>query len=215
MKRIGLLAAAILAVGLAGGPGPVAAQQKLVIRSVPIGNLKVVDPIWTTAYITRNHAYMVWDTLFALDADNKPQPQMVDTWSVSPDKLTYTFTLRDGLKWHDGGAVTATDCVASIRRWAARDGMGQALMSYTAALEPVDAKSFRLVLKEPIGFVLEALGKIDSNVPFMMPERIAKTDPNEQITEVIGSGPFRFVAAEWVPGSKVVYEKFKDYVPRK
>jgi peptide/nickel transport system substrate-binding protein len=215
MKRIGLLAAAILAVGLAGGPGPVAAQQKVVIRSVPIGNLKVVDPIWTTAYITRNHAYMVWDTLFALDADNKPQPQMVDTVDVSADKLTYTFTLRDGLKWHDGAPVTAADCVASIRRWAARDGMGQALMSYTAALEPVDDKTFRLVLKQPVGFVIEALAKIDSNVPFMMPERLAKTDPNEQITEVIGSGPFRFVAEEWVPGSKVVYEKFKDYVPRK
>jgi peptide/nickel transport system substrate-binding protein len=215
MKRLGLLAAAMLAAGLAGGPGPVAAQQKVVIRSVPIGNLKVVDPIWTTAYITRNHAYMVWDTLFSLDADNKPQPQMVDTWSVSADRLTYTFTLRDGLKWHDGAAVTAADCVASLKRWAARDGMGQALMSYTAALEPVDAKVFRLVLKQPVGFVIEALGKIDSNVPFMMPERLAKTDPNEQITEMIGSGPFRFVAEEWVPGSKVVYEKFKDYVPRK
>jgi peptide/nickel transport system substrate-binding protein len=94
MKRIGLLAAAILAAGFAGGVSPVAAQQRVVIRSVPIGNLKVVDPIWTTAYITRNHAYMVWDTLFALDADNKPQPQMVDTFSVSSDKLTYTFTLR-------------------------------------------------------------------------------------------------------------------------
>src|ERR1051326_4013514 len=130
MKRIGLLAAIVAAAGLVGATSPAAAQNKVVLRSVPIGNLKVVDPIWTTAYITRNHAYMVWDTLFALDADNKPQPQMVDTWSVSPDKLTYTFILREGLKWHDGGAVTAADCVASIKRWAARDGMGQGLMSY-------------------------------------------------------------------------------------
>jgi peptide/nickel transport system substrate-binding protein len=215
MKRITLLTVAALAAMLACGAGPASAQDKIVIRSVPIGNLKIVDPIWTTAYITRNHAYMVWDTLFALDADNKPQPQMVDAWSVSADKLTYTFTLRDGLKWHDGGAVTAADCVASLKRWGAKDGMGQALMSYTAALEPVDAKTFRLVLKQPVGFVIDALAKIDSNVPFMMPERIAKTDPNQQITEVIGSGPFRFVAEEWVPGSKVVYAKFKDYVPRK
>ena len=96
------------------------AQKKIVIRSVPIGNLQIVDPIWTTAYITRNHAYMVWDTLFALDADNKPQPQMVDTWSVSDDKLTYTFTLRDGLKWHDGPPVTAADCVASLGAGAPR-----------------------------------------------------------------------------------------------
>ena len=191
------------------------AQKKTVIRSVPIGNLRTLDPIWTTAYITRNHAYMIWDTLFALDADNKPQPQMVDTWSVSDDKLTYTFTLREGLKWHDGPPVTAADCVASLRRWGAKDGMGQALMSYTASLEAVDAKTIRLVLKQPIGFVIDALAKIDSNVPFMMPERIAKTDPNTAITEMIGSGPFRFIASEWVPGSKVVYEKFTDYVPRK
>src|SRR5215471_5442116 len=159
MKRIGLLVAALVALGLAGGPSPAVAQNKIVIRSVPIGNLKVVDPIWTTAYITRNHAYMVWDTLFALDADNKPQPQMVDSWSVSADKLTYTFTLRDGLKWHDGGAVTAADCVASLKRWGARDGMGQALMSFTESLAPVDAKTFQIKLKQPIGFVIDALAK--------------------------------------------------------
>jgi peptide/nickel transport system substrate-binding protein len=209
-KRIIITFAAVLMLGA----GTAWAQKKVVIRSVPIGNLKIVDPIWTTAYITRNHAYMVWDTLFALDADNKPQPQMVDTWSVSDDKLTYTFSLRDGLKWHDGSQVTAADCVASLRRWGAKDGMGQALMSYTADLSAVDARTFRLVLRQPVGFVIDALAKIDSNVPFMMPERIARTDPNAQITEVIGSGPFRFVAEEWVPGSKVVYEKFKDYVPR-
>jgi peptide/nickel transport system substrate-binding protein len=209
-KRIMIVLAALLALNA----GTAWAQKKIVIRSVPIGNLKIIDPIWTTAYITRNHGYMVWDTLFALDAHNKPQPQMVDTWSVSDDKLTYTFTLRDGLKWHDGGQVTAADCVASLRRWGAKDGMGQALMSYTADLSAVDARTFRLVLRQPVGFVIDALAKIDSNVPFMMPERIAMTDPNSQITEVIGSGPFRFVAEEWVPGSKVVYEKFKDYVPR-
>ena len=134
-----LLGAAALAALLACNlGGSASAQKKIVIRSVPIGNLKIVDPIWTTAYITRNHAYMVWDTLFSLDADNKPQPQMVDTWSVSDDKLTYMFTLRDGLKWHDGGAVTAADCVQSLKRWGAKDGMGQALMSYTASLAPVE-----------------------------------------------------------------------------
>jgi peptide/nickel transport system substrate-binding protein len=215
MTSIRLVVAALAVFIICGASGTALAQKKVVIRSIPIGNLKVVDPIWTTAYITRNHAYMVWDTLFALDANNEPQPQMVDSWNLSADKLTYTFTLRDGLKWHDGQPVTAADCVASLKRWGAKDGMGQALLSYTAALEPVDAKTFKLVVKQPIGFVIDALAKIDSNVPFMMPERIAKTDPNTQITEVIGSGPFRFVAEEWVPGSKVVYEKFKDYVPRK
>jgi peptide/nickel transport system substrate-binding protein len=210
--RVGALLAAVWA-GLAIGT-PAEAQKK-VIRSVPIGSLKIVDPIWTTAYITRNHAYMVWDTLFSLDAINVPQPQMVDGWTVSDDKLTYTFTLREGLKWHDDTPVRAADCVASIRRWAARDGMGRALLEFTASLEVVNDKTFKLVLKQPVGFVLEALGKIDSNVPFMMPERIARTDPNTQITEVIGSGPFRFVKEEFVPGSKVVYEKFEGYVPRK
>jgi len=190
------------------------ADDKKIIRAVPIGDLKVLDPIWTTAYITRNHAYMVWDTLFSLDAENRPQPQMVDTYRVSDDKLTYTFELRDGLKWHDGTAVRASDCIASIKRWGAKDGMGRALMQVTASLDVIDDKMFRLVLKRPVGFVLDALGKIDSNVPFMMPERIANTDPNTQITEVIGSGPFRFVKDEWVPGHKVVYEKFAHYVPR-
>jgi peptide/nickel transport system substrate-binding protein len=214
--RFGLFAAAAVAtVALHTSHAPALAEEKTVIRSIPIGNLRVLDPIWTTAYITRNHAYMVWDTLFALDADNKPQPQMVDTWEVSPDKLTYTFKLRDGLKWHDGPPVTAKDCVASIRRWAAKDGMGRTLLDFATSLEATDEKTFTLVLKQPVGFVFEALAKIDSNVPFIMPERLARTDPNEQIKEVIGSGPFRFVASEWVPGSKVIYEKFKDYVPRK
>ena len=113
MKCVRLLGLAAWAALFAIGLGDAAlAQKKTVIRSVPIGNLRTLDPIWTTAYITRNHAYMIWDTLFALDADNKPQPQMVDKWSVSDDKLTYTFTLRDGLKWHDGPPVTAADCVA-------------------------------------------------------------------------------------------------------
>src|SRR5689334_9371504 len=205
----------LAAVGLAVVSTGAAQAQKKVIRSVPIGSLKIVDPIWTTAYITRNHAYMVWDTLFALDANNEPQPQMVDTWTVSDDKLTYTFKLREGLKWHDNTPVRAADCVASLKRWAAKDGMGRALWEFTAGIEAIDDRSFKLVLKQPVGFVLDALGKIDSNVPFMMPEQIASTDPNTQITEVIGSGPFRFVKEEFIPGSKVVYERFEGYVPRK
>jgi len=157
---------------------------------------------------------MVWDTLFALDADNNPQPQMVDSWTVSDDKLTYTFTLRPGLTWHDKAPVRAADCVASLKRWAAKDGMGRALAEFTAAITAVDDRTFTLTLKQPVGFVIDALGKIDSNVPFMMPERLANTDPNTQITEVIGSGPFRFLPEEFVPGSKVVYQKFEGYVPR-
>lgn len=213
LRRRSLLQSALAAPAFAGLRAARAAGNK-VIRAVPIGDLKVLDPIWTTAYITRNHGYLVWDTLFALDARNKPQPQMVEHYTVSSDGLTYDFRLRPGLLWHDNAPVRAADCTASIRRWGAKDGMGRALLAATASLDAVDDAQFRLVLKRPIGFVIDALGKIDSNVPFMMPERLAKTDPNTQIKEIIGSGPFRFVKDEWVIGSKVVYEKFTGYVPR-
>jgi peptide/nickel transport system substrate-binding protein len=139
---------------------------------------------------------------------------MLESWKVSDDKLTYTFILRDGLKFHDGAPVTAEDCIASIKRWGARDAMGQKLLQFTKELAVVDAKTFTLVLKEPFGMVLEALGKPSSSVPFIMPKRIAETDPNKQITEFIGSGPFVFKKELWRPGEKVVYEKFADYKPR-
>jgi len=193
---------------------PAVAQQK-VLRFIPEADLRSIDPIWTTAYITRNHGYMVYDTLFATDAKFQIQPQMVDKWDVSADKLTYTFTLRDGLKFHDGQPVRSADVIASIERWAKRDVLGQKLGEMTDAWSAVNDKTFRLKLKKPFAYVLEALGKPSSNVPFIMPERIAKTDAFQQIPEPIGSGPFRMVKEEWVPGNKVVYAKFTDYVPRK
>jgi peptide/nickel transport system substrate-binding protein len=194
--------------------GTSSAWSETVLKVVPHADLKNIDPIWTTAYITRNHGYMVYDTLFALDENLEVQPQMVDSWSVSDDSLTWAFTLRDELLWHDGTPVTAADCVASIKRWGARDGMGQKLMDATAELRVVDDSTFELVLSAPYGLVLESLGKISSNVPFMMPERLAATDPFEQVPEIIGSGPFLFVAEEWVPGAKVVYVLNQAYVPR-
>src|SRR5262249_26325570 len=127
---------------------------------------------------------------------------------------TYTFTLRDGLKWHDGQPVTPEDCIASIKRWGAKDSMAQKLLGFVASLDPVDAKTFKLVLKEPYGLVLETLGKPSSNVPFMMPKRVAETDPNSQIGDFIGSGPFIFKKDEWKPGDKTVYVKNPDYKPR-
>jgi len=190
------------------------AQQK-VLKFIPQGDLRILDPITTTAYITRNHAYMVYDTLFATDANFKIQPQMVDKWQLSADKLTYTFTLRDGLKFHDGQPVRPADCIASLERWSKRDGLGQKLAEVTASWTPVNDRSFKLKLKKPFPLTLAALGKLSSNVPFIMPERIAKTDASRNITEVIGSGPFKFVKDEWVPGNKVVYVKNTDYVPRK
>ncbi len=204
------------AAAVAGALALAAPAQAQTFRVVMHSDLKILDPIWTTAYIVRNHGYLVWDTLFAMDEKFDVKPQMVEKWSVSDDKLTYTFTLRDGLEWHDGKPVTAEDCVASIKRWGAKDSMGQKLMGTTKELKVVDAKTFQLVLKEPYGLVLQSLGKPSSNVPFMMPKRVAETDPNTQIktADVIGSGPFIFKADEWKPGEKVVYVKNPKYKPR-
>ncbi|UTD29965.1 ABC transporter substrate-binding protein [Bradyrhizobium sp. WD16] len=207
-----LVAAALAWSGLIGA-SPAQAKTKTLV-AVMHSDLRVTDPIITTAYISRDHGYMVYDTLLATDANFKVQPQMAD-WKISDDKLTYTFTLRDGLKWHDGKPVTAEDCVASLKRWAARDGMGQKLMDFTASLEATDAKTITLKLKEPYALVLESIGKPSSVVPFMMPKRIVETPPDKPITEQIGSGPFKFVQAEFQPGVKAVYVKNADYVPRK
>src|SRR3569833_688231 len=184
------------------------------ITAVMHSDLRIIDPGFTTAYITRDHGYMVFDTLLATDSNFKIQPQIAD-WKVSDDKLTYTFTLRDGLKWHDGTPVTAEDCVASLKRWGRNDNMGQKLMDFTASIEATDPKTITLKLKEPYGLVLESIGKPSSRVAFMMPTRLAETPPDKQIPEQIGSGPFKFVQAEFQPGVKAVYVKNTDYVPRK
>src|SRR5262245_53875180 len=199
----------VLAVGVAS-----AASAETTLRVVMHSDLKIVDPIWTTAYIVRNHGYMIYDTLFAMDAKGEIRPQMVDKYELSADRLTYTMTLRDGLLWHDGKPVTAEDCVASIKRWSAKDSMGQKMMSFVKELQVVNPKTFRIVLGEPTGLVLAALGKPSSNVPFMMPKRVADTDPNTQIADTIGSGPFVFKKDEWKPGDRVVYVKNAQYRPR-
>src|ERR1700754_5127347 len=207
------LAVAALAAPISMAAVPASSQT---LRAVMHSDLKILDPIWTTAYIVRNHGYLVWDTLFAMDEKFDVKPQMVDKWDISTDKLTYTFTLRDGLEWHDGTPVTSEDCIASIKRWAARDSMGQKLLGSVAGFDVVDAKTFKMKMKEPYGLVLQSLGKPSSNVPFMMPKKTAETDPNTQIKveDVIGSGPFIFVANEWKPGEKVVYVKNPNYKPR-
>ncbi len=190
------------------------AVSETVLRVIPHADLKNLDPIWTTAYISRNHGYMIYDTLFSMDENFTPQPQMVDSYSSSDDGMEWTFTLRDGLTFHDGSPVTSEDVIASLERWGKRDGMGQQLFSNLASLEAQDDQTFVLKLASPFGLVLEALGKISSNVPFIMPKEVAATDPFEQITDYTGSGPFVFQEDEWVPGSQVVYTKFEGYVPR-
>src|SRR5262245_56385120 len=212
MKRAAYGLAFALVIAL--GAGDVIGQEK-VLKFIPQADLRILDPIATTAYITRNHGYMVYDTLFAIDATFQVKPQMVAKWEVSKDGLTYTFTLRDGLKWHDGQPVRSADCIASVDRWAKRDALGQKLAELTDSWSAVDDKTFALKLKKPFALTLDALAKPSSNVPFIMPERVAKTDAFTQITESIGSGPFKLVKEEWVPGNKVVFVKNTDYVPRK
>lgn len=190
------------------------ATETKTVKMAAQAPLRLLDPIATTAYITRNHGYMVYDTLFALDAKLQPQPQMVKDWSVSEDGLTYTFTLRDGLNFHDGTKVRSADCIASIKRWAERDLTGTRMLSVTEEFKEIDDNTFEIRLKKPFGAVIEGLSKSSSLVPFIMPERLAKQPASEPITEVIGSGPFKFNAAEYRPGLQVVYERNENYIPR-
>ncbi|HEX5611403.1 MAG TPA: ABC transporter substrate-binding protein [Burkholderiales bacterium] len=206
--------AAALGVAATLAAGAAFAQGK-VLTVVPHSNLAILDPIWTTAYMSRNHGYMIYDTLFGTDENDKIQPQMVDSWKISADKKVYDFKLRDGLLFHDGAPVTGEDVVASLARWAKRDPMGGALLTFVDKMEATGKDGFRITLKDPAGFVLEALGKPSSNVPFIMPKRIAETPPTEQIKEYIGSGPYVFVKDEFKPGDKAVYVKFDKYKPRK
>lgn len=187
-------------------------RTQSVLRVVPHANLVLLDPTWTSIYITRNHGYMIYDTLFAMDATGKPRPEMVDTWTTSPDGLTWTLKLRDGLKWHDGKDVTAEDCVASLQRWSKRSG--DYLFDFVDGLSAPDAKTIVIKLKAPYRYVPEALAQISSYVPFMLPKRLAETDPSKPIQEMIGSGPFIFKQDEFVPGKTAVYVKNTAYVPR-
>ena len=201
--------------GLAALALPFSAMaQEKVLKAVMHADVRVIDPIWTTQTIANIHGALVYDTLFGNDANQKPQPQMVGKYEISPDRLTYTFTLRDGLKFHDGSPATSKDAIASIKRWGAKDGVGQRLMGYVTALDAVDDKTFKMVLREPYGMVLESLGKTGSSIAAIMREKDAQTDPQTQVKESIGSGPFTFAKDLWVPGSKAVYFKNKDYVPR-
>jgi len=195
-------------------PSVRAQKDDQTLRFIAEANLKVFDPIWNTAYITRNHGYLVYDTLFGIDRDSQVKPQMVDRVSVSTNGMKYTFTLRDGLKWHDGQPVVSEDCVESLKRWGKRDRFGQLLMAHTAKLTPTDKQNFTLELGEHFGPVLDALGKPSSNVPFMMPARIAVTSADEPVKEIVGSGPFKFAHDESESGEQFVYLRNADYVPR-
>jgi peptide/nickel transport system substrate-binding protein len=213
MKRRTFLGAAAATVA---APALVQGQAARTLKFIPHANLTVVDPVWTTAYVTRNSGFLIWDTLYGLDDDYKPQPQMVEGHVVEDGEKVWTFTLREGLKFHDGEPVRARDCIASIVRWAKRDAMGTRLAQLTDEMTALDDRRFRIRLKRPFGLMLDALSKPTSNVLFVMPERVAQTDAHTQIKpdQLIGSGPFSFKHDEFISGSKVVYQRFADYRPR-
>jgi peptide/nickel transport system substrate-binding protein len=208
-RRLGA-AAAVLALGLTSAP---AADAQSVLKVLIDGNVTTVDPVVTTESMAIQHGFMVYDTLFAMDGQNRPQPQMVGAWERAPDGLLWRFTLRDGLKFHDGTLVEAKDVVPSIRRWAARKPSGAALMRNVASLDVVDTKTFAIRLSKPFGPVLEALAD-PLNALFVMRAADASTDPATPLTTSVGSGPFRFLQEGWKPGDRAIYVKFADYVPR-
>ncbi|MBS0640232.1 MAG: ABC transporter substrate-binding protein [Proteobacteria bacterium] len=184
------------------------------LRFIPQANLTSLDPIWTTATVTNNHGYYVYDTLYSADAQMRPQPQMAEGHTVSDDGRTWRIRLRPGLKFHDGTPVRAVDANASIARWCKRDAFGQILDGMVVEWNAPDDRTMELKLKRPFPLLLDALAKPDASVPFIMPERLAKTDANKAITEVVGSGPYRFLPDEYVSGARVAYAKFEDYAPR-
>jgi peptide/nickel transport system substrate-binding protein len=174
----------------------------------------IVDPHVTTASISRTFGYHLFDTLFSMDSKGEIHPQMVDSFRTSADRLTWDFTLRSGLAFHDGAPVTAADCVASLRRWAPLDSLGRMLLAATETMTPKDANSFSIALKRPFPLMLDVLGKPNAAVPFIMPERIIPAGRGERIKELIGSGPFVFDAARWRTGDTMVLTRNAHYVPR-
>jgi peptide/nickel transport system substrate-binding protein len=206
--------AGALATGRLARPALAQGTAARTLRLVPHADLANFDPIWTPAYVARNAGLLVFDTLYGIDSDLQPQRQMVEAEEVSADRLVWTFRLRPGLRFHDGEPVLATDAVASIRRWVAREPMGQMIKAIENELTAVDDRTFRWSLRQPYPKMLLALGKIATPCCFIMPARIAATDPFKQISDYTGSGPMRFVKNEWLPGARAVFEKFPGYRPR-
>jgi peptide/nickel transport system substrate-binding protein len=207
------LAAPTVAAALAA-PTVAAAAEQRVLKFIPQADLAALDPVFSSAYVTRNHGYLVFDTLYGMDEHYRPQPQMVSGHTVDDDGKTWVFTLRDGLTFHDGTPVLGRDAAASIKRWGQRDTFGQALMAVADEIDAPTDKTLRFRLKKRFPLLPSALAKAPSYMPCIMPERLAKTDAATQVTEMVGSGPYRFMASEQVPGAHFAYERFSHYAPR-
>ncbi len=214
MRRRGFLGAtAATLAGRGALAQPAIGAKATTLIHVPQANLTSLDPVWTTAVVTRNFAHMVFETLYGRDENLNPMPQMVEGHQVSDGGKRWTMRLRDGLLFHDGSKVLARDCVASLKRWMVRDPIGQTIAERLDALEAPDDRTLVWRLSKPFASLPYALAKTQPS-PVIMPERLALTDPYKQIPEVIGSGPFRFVADEFVTGSRAVMARFERYSPR-
>ena len=211
MKRRRVLAAGLGALAM---PGLARAEAASVLRFIPQADVTVLDPVFSSVYVTRNHGYMVFDTLYGQDSQFRAQPQMVEGATTENDGRLWRLTLREGLMFHDGTPVLARDCVASIKRWARRDAFGQTLMRVTDEVSAPDDRTIQFRLKAAFPLLPEALGKIGVNMLPIMPERLAGTDAFKPVTEMVGSGPFRFLADERIAGARVAYAKFEGYRPR-
>ena len=213
MKRRDVLKSAVAGAAALAAPAVVRAEEQTTLKFIPQSDLANLDPIWTTADVTRNHAHAVFDSLYGVDADFAAKPQMAEGAVTSKDGKQWDLTLRDGLKFHDGSPVLGRDAVASLERWSKRDAFGGVLFGLVDELSAPTDKTIRFRLKKPFALLPDALAT-STNMAAIMPERLAKTDPYKQVTEMVGSGPFRFVPSERISGSRVVYEKFAGYVPR-
>ena len=200
--------------GLLAIPHVSHAQATTTLKFIPVSDLVILDPVWTGARVTRNHGYLVFDTLYGVDEAYGTQPQMAAGHTIDNDGRRWTITLRDHLRFHDGEPVRGRDVVASIRRFCVRESFGQSLMAATDELSAPDDRTIVFRLKKPFPHLAQALAGSTGTMPCIMPERLANTDPFKQVTEMVGSGPFRFLAHEHVAGSRSVYQRFADYVPR-
>jgi peptide/nickel transport system substrate-binding protein len=217
MKPIGrrglLRAGGALATGIFA-PAIAASEKDRVLRFMPQIDLVFLDPHYSMTNITRNHAGLVFDQLYGTDSKMRAQPQMAEGHMAENDFKLWRIRLRDGLRFHDGEPVLARDCVASIKRWGRRDVLGVELLRISDEITAVDDRTIEFRLKQSFPKLPEALGKPGAYMPAIMPERLAANDPYKQITEIIGSGPFRYVANERLQGVRNVYAKFDGYVPR-